>query len=276
MRAGEQATSSARLEGSHTERNRVEPEFCEIPGPAGRLAVLQKQFAAIPGPGLRYSSDLLPLFRITPWCMRRFRISRTPSAKPAGSSRTGCSRVRRCADWWKQQQKGNGPKLEDVLDQVKTFSSYLGDEIVFAVAKEGTTYTAPVVLARVRRPGLETFLQKESKRLNSNRSQAALQTVRDPWAVTPAAGPSAAGLCQQRSVDRQSGSGRTAAVAASWSSRAAAASSPERRSISRSSNSYQQGVEWLFSADMEQIVAQNVQTGSNRHDLPPGIGTCDI
>ena len=37
--------------------------------------------------------------------------------------------------------------------------------------------------------------------------------------------------------------------------------------------SYQQGVEWLFCADMEQIVQQNVQQGDgSRHDLPPGIG----
>jgi hypothetical protein len=36
-------------------------------------------------------------------------------------------------------------------------------------------------------------------------------------------------------------------------------------------NSYQQGAEWLFSVDMEQIVAANVQADSNRHDLPPGM-----
>ena len=65
--------------------------------------------------------------------------------------------------WWKQQQKGNGPKLEDVLDQVKTFSSYLGDEIVFAVARTEQTYTAPVVLAKVQQAGLEGFLQKENR-----------------------------------------------------------------------------------------------------------------
>src|SRR5205823_5194633 len=35
--------------------------------------------------------------------------------------------------------------------------------------------------------------------------------------------------------------------------------------------SYQQGAGWLFCADMEQIVAHNVQEGSN-NQLPPGIG----
>jgi len=37
-------------------------------------------------------------------------------------------------------------------------------------------------------------------------------------------------------------------------------------------HSYEQGAEWLFCADMEQIVAPNVQADSTRHALPPGIG----
>ena len=36
-------------------------------------------------------------------------------------------------------------------------------------------------------------------------------------------------------------------------------------------NSYQQGAEWLFCADMEQIVAKHVQADSSGHDLPPGM-----
>jgi hypothetical protein len=36
-------------------------------------------------------------------------------------------------------------------------------------------------------------------------------------------------------------------------------------------HSYQQGAEYLFCADMEQILAKNVEANSNRHELPPGI-----
>ena len=36
--------------------------------------------------------------------------------------------------------------------------------------------------------GLEDFLQKAGRKLSSNSSQVALQTVRDPWAVTPGSG----------------------------------------------------------------------------------------
>src|SRR5208283_804609 len=133
----------------------------------GDFAVLQKQFAAIPGPGLRYNSDLLPyvpdhtvVYAAIP------NLTNTLSE----ASRLFEERLQQSPDlrnWWRQQQKGNGPKLGDVLNRIKTFSGYLGDEIVFTVAKDGTTYTAPLVLAKVRQPGLEVFLQKEGRHLSS-------------------------------------------------------------------------------------------------------------
>jgi hypothetical protein len=236
----------------------------------GDFAVLQKQFAAIPGPGLRYNSDLLPyvpdhtvVYAAIPNLANtlgeanrlfRERLQQSPALR----------------DWWKQQQKGSGPKLEDVLNQVKTFSSYLGDEIVFAVSKNGRDYTAPVVLARVKQGGLEAFLETTGRKLSSDQSQAALQVVRNPWTVAPAtnhpllvyvsndlliASPELAEL--QRAAMRTQ-SGNTSQFSAT----------PFYQQIV---HSYQQGAEWLFCADMEQIVAQNVPAGSS-HGLPPGIG----
>jgi hypothetical protein len=227
----------------------------------GDFSILQKQFAAIPGPGLRYSSELLPyvpdhtvIYAAIPNLTNtlgeanrlfRDRLQQSPALR----------------NWWKQQQAGKGPKLDDVLNQLKTFSSYLGDEIVFTVAKNGTEYAAPVVLAKVKQGGLETFL----------RTQASLQTIPNPWAATPAPGhpllvyvnndlliasPNLAELQREATLAKQGSSGQFAGT-------------PFYQQIVRS---YQQGAEWLFSADMEQIVAQNVQTGSGNHELPPGIG----
>jgi hypothetical protein len=237
----------------------------------GDFAVLQKQFAAIPGPGLRYSSDLLPylpdhtvVYAAVPnlantlgEATRLFqdRLQQSPALR----------------NWLKQQQKGNGPKLEDVLNQVKTFNSYLGDEIVFAMAKDGTEYAAPVVLAKVRQGGLEAFLQKEGRKLSSDSSQTALQVVHDPWSVAPAANHP---LLVYVSNDMLIASPDVAelqriAMRVKQGSAGAFSETPFYQQIARS---YQQGAEYLFCADMEQIMAQNVQTGSKGHDLPPGIG----
>jgi FecR protein/Protein of unknown function (DUF3352)/Putative zinc-finger len=271
LRAGDEATS-----GPNVSKVPIQNEIAWSKNSAkylallGDFAVLQKQFAAIPGPGLRYSSDLLPyvpdntvvyaaipnLTNTLGEATRLFqdRLQQSPALR----------------DWWKQQQKGNGPKLEDVLNQVKTFSSYLGDEIVFAVAKDGTEYSAPVVLAKVKQGGLETFLQSEGRKLSSDPSQAALQTVRDPWAATPArnkpllvyvnndlmiATPDLAEL-QRTALRAKQGTASTFAE------------TPFYQQIARS---YQQGAEWIFCADMEQIVAKNVQANGKGNELPPGI-----
>jgi hypothetical protein len=262
LTAGEQATS-----GPSVSKVPIQNEIAWSKNSAkylallGDFAVLQKQFAAIPGPGLRYSSDLLPY---VPNNTVVYAAIPNLTNTLGEASRLFQDRLQQSPalrDWWKQQQKGNGPKLEDVLNQVKTFSSYLGDEVVIAVGKEGTTYTAPVILAQVKQGGLETFLQ----------TQAALQTIPNPWAATPAAGrpllvyvsnglliasPDLAEL-QRAATRSQQGSG------------SAFAQTPFYQQIVRS---YQQGAEWLFCTDMEQIVAQNVPAGSNTHELPPGIG----
>jgi FecR protein/Putative zinc-finger len=236
----------------------------------GDFAVLQKQFATIPGPGLRYNSELLPYVPDHTVVYAAIPNLANTLGEAARLFQDRLQQSPELRNWWKQQQKGNGPKLEDVLNQLKTFNGYLGDEIIFAIAKDGKEYAAPVVLAKIQRGGLENFLQKEGRRLASDPSQVALQVVRDARTVIPAANrpllvyvkdglliasPDVAEL--QRTAMR-----------AKQGSASAFAGTPFYQQIERS---YQQGAEYLFCADMEQIFAQNVQANSNGHKLPPGI-----
>src|SRR5581483_5827073 len=271
LTAGQEATSSASVSKvpiqSEIAWSRNSAKYLAL---LGEFSILQKEFAAIPGPGLRYSSDLLPLIP-----QNTVVYAAIPNlANTLGEAqRLLDDRLQQnpeLRNWWHQQQKGNGPKLDDVLNEVKTFSSYLGDEVSFAIAKQGTNYSAPVVLARVRQPGLEDFLQKESKQLSVSPSQTVIQIVHDPSNAVAAsqhsllvyvsndlmiATPDAGEL--QRSVRRvQSGSQSTQAT-------------PFYQHLAQA---YEQGIEWLFCADMEQIVTANVQADSKRHELPPGVG----
>ena len=235
----------------------------------GDFAVLQKQFAAIPGPGLRYSSDLLPLIS-----ENTVVYAAIPNlANTIGEAkRLFEDRLQQSPDlrnWWRQQQKGNGPKLDDVLDRVKTFSSYLGDEITFSVAKQGDTYSAPVILARVNQPGLEDFLQKTSNQVSSNSSQAGIQAVHDPWNVAAISGhPLLVYVSNDLMIATPDLSELQQSVTRSQNASKTIEPSPFYQHIAQS---YEQGVEWLFCADMEQIVTQNVQADSRRHELPPGV-----
>jgi hypothetical protein len=182
--------------------------------------------------------------------------------------------------WWNEEQHGNGPKLTDLMDQLKTFSSYLGDEIVFAMPKGGanhsSNYSSPVMLARVRQPGLEDFLQGEMRHYSgAGHAPGSLQVVHDLSAIASSgnhasgnhpfliyvnngvlvASPDVAEL--QRTVARMQESG-----ASNFTGTAL---------YQQVLHAYQQGAGWLFCADMEQIVAKHVNDGSGRQ-LPPGVG----
>jgi len=271
LHAGDEVTSSANVS-----TNPISDEIAWSRNAAkylallGDFAVLQKQFAAIPGPGLRYSSDLVSY---VPDDTVVYVAIPNLAATLGEASQIFEDRLRQSPalrQWWHQQQKGNGPKIEDVVDQLKTFSSYLGDEIVVAVGKNGPTYGAPVMLARVRQPGLESFLEKENRRLSSKGSQSALQMTRSPWAVSSAKGQALLVYIKDDLLMASSDAAelQRAAARVQQSSARHFAETPLYQQIVRS---YQEGAGWLLCADMEQIVAGNVQDGSN-HDLPPGIG----
>jgi FecR protein/Putative zinc-finger len=269
LQAGQEATSSPAVANVPIQNDiawsRNAAKYLAL---LGNFAILQKQFAAIPSPGLRYSSDLLPY---VPDHTVIYAAIPNLANTLGEASRLFEDRLQQSPElrnWWAQQQRGSGPKLQDVLNQFKTFSGYLGDEVVFAVSKESTNYSPAVVLARVRQDGLEDFLQKENQQLRSNPSETALQVVHNPSAITPASGhplfvylnnnlliasPDVAEL-QQTAQRVQQGGGGFAGTAF----------------YQQIANSYQQGVEWLFSANMEQIVARNVQ--DNKGTLPPGMG----
>jgi len=243
----------------------------------GDFSVLQKQIEAIPGPGLRYSSDLLPY---VPEHTIVYAAIPNLSATLGEASQLFQERMQQSPalrDWWKQQQRGNGPKLADVVEQLKTFSSYLGDEIVFTVAKEGSTYSSPVVLARVKQPGLESFLQGEIKRSNSGGNQpggaqSALQIVHDPSALASSSSSNHAFLVYlSNDVLIASPDATELQRAAARMQQAGTNPFTQTALYQQVARSYQQGAGWLFCADMEQIVAQHVQN-SSKGQLPPGIG----
>jgi hypothetical protein len=236
----------------------------------GDFSALQKQLEAIPGPGLRYSSELLPY---VPDNTAVYAAIPNLAATLGEASQIFQDRLQQSPAlqaWWKEQQRGKGPKLVDVMDQLKSFSSYLGEEIVFAVAKDGSTYSSPVMLAKIRQPGLESFLQDELARVNPGASQGALQIVRDPWAVSATPGrpflvyvshdmlvatPDVAEL--QRTVTRIQ--------------QASASHFTGTPLYQQVANAYKQGAGWLFCADMEQIVANHVHEGSTSQ-WATGIG----
>jgi ferric-dicitrate binding protein FerR (iron transport regulator) len=238
----------------------------------GEFQTLQKQFEAIPEPGLRYQSDLLQYLPDNTVV-----YAAIPNIGPTLSEgervfedRLQQSPVLRA--WWKQQQRGHGEALQDMINKIETFSSYLGSEVVLAVAQNGSqSYAAPVLLADVRQPGLREFLEQQNSKLSAGQTRDALRIVDNPAAVP--LGPNSSWLVYLNHglmvatfdpVQLQ----RTAAVV----------DQPQTRRFTQTpffqkiTQSYQDGVGWLFCVDMEQIISDHVPDQRGGERLPPGFG----
>jgi hypothetical protein len=242
----------------------------------GDFAVLQKQFAAIPGPGLRYSSELLPY---VPENTVIYAAIPNVSNTIDEASKLFQDRLQQSPalqSWWKQQQKGNGPKIDDVLSQLKTLGSLLGNEIVIAVGKTGSTYTAPVVLAKVKQSGaegraqLENFIQQENTQLGPNRSHMPLQMVHDPSTIGTTPGQALL-VYLDNDLLIASPAGTVLQEAAARANQQEDGKFAESAFHEQISQAYQQGAEWLFCANMEQIITQNVSADEGAHHLPSGM-----
>jgi ferric-dicitrate binding protein FerR (iron transport regulator) len=271
LRAGDEQTSSSSLAKVPIQNeiawSRNSAKYLAL---LGDFALLQKQVEAIQGPGLRYSSDLLPYVPDNTVVYAAIPNLGSTLGEASQIFQERLQQSPALRSWWNEQQRGKGPKLTDVMNQLKTFSGYLGDEIVFAVAKEGANDSAPILLARVRQAGLEDFLQGQMKHYNgTGPAPGSMQIVHDLSAVPQTtnhpflvyvnngvlvASPDLGEL--QRTVGRMQESG--------------ASHFTETPLYQHLLHAYQQGAGWVFCADMEQIVAQHVHDGSDRK-LPQGM-----
>jgi hypothetical protein len=117
----------------------------------GDLAAIQAQVDQIPAPGLRYTSRLLD--RVPPASAV---VASIPNLSQTLTQATQIFDDRAAqsasfAAWWTGTQ---GQAIRQALDRVRSVSDYLGDEVILAAPVNGP----PIVLAEVRRDGLDAYL----------------------------------------------------------------------------------------------------------------------
>ena len=169
LRRGDQATTSATLEmvpvRDEIAWSRNLSQYLAV---LGELSALQKRIEAIPGPALRYSTDLLRLVPAGTIIYAAIpNIGNTLSeARRLFEERMQQSEALR--QWWQQRRGLSAAKLDAMIDAIRGFSDYLGAEIVLVIAKKGEHgWTAPVLLADVKRPDFRAFLASEANKFNS-------------------------------------------------------------------------------------------------------------
>ena len=237
----------------------------------GELSMLQKQIEKIPGPGLRYKSDLLqyvPDDTVVYAAIPNLG-STLGEAEKLFESRLQQSPTLR--HWWKAQQPKDGPKWEDLIGRIENFSSYLGDEVLFAMGSTGSqTNARAVILAEVHQPGLRAFLESQIQELNARGNHDGVKIVDDPWAVSLSPSSPLLIYVSDTLFVATPDVGELQRIAALMQHPASGhfAQTPFYQKITQS---YKDGAGWLFCVDMEQILARNVHPSQDAAGLPPGL-----
>ncbi len=188
----------------------------------GELSAISKKLDAIPGPGMRYSSKLtagLPANTAVFVSMPNL-ASTLAEANSIFEERAKQSPV--LEEWWNAEGARN---VRKIVEQVRTVSDYLGDEIVLAVPASGGSLGLPVMVAEERKPGLkELLVQPQSGLSVVERGGLVMVGGRKPG---------------QTALSTSSGFEGT-------------------EFGKRVAQSYASGAGWLFAADMEQILPEHV------------------
>ena len=259
LKGGDQVTTSAALAPVPLAREiswSRDPERYEAL--LQELAELRRELARrVPRPELRYTSELLPrvpadtlAYVAAPnlsetldeaWRLIQEQLETSP----------------RMHEIWQRLvvEPGFEPHLESMITQVRDLGSYLGDEVVVAVPGELDDELGPdqgpVLMARVVRIGFEDYLSQEIQRVNAEAGHPVLQL----WTGQPGTEPTS-GLQVWTDGDflLASPSVRTltAAIETTVAGTSGFVGTPFHL---RLQETYREGVEWLFAADIARVIA---------------------
>jgi hypothetical protein len=232
----------------------------------GELKIIQDELAKVPGPALRYSSKLLDLAPANTVVYAAIpNIGNTlAEANRLFNERIQQSEVLR--EWWTQHQPQGPFTINDIVNRIRTFSSYLGDEVVLSIAgSRNGQYNPPVLLAEVKQAGLKEFLEGQARELGS-KGNAAFRFIEDPVTEARNRGESkTAGGLAMTIKDEVIAIGSVDDLYEFASPHRSFEGTYFHRVISESYNS---GVGWLFCANVEHMFRNSVS-----HSEPRPLGS---
>jgi len=242
------------------------------------MKVLRERLRTLPTPGLRYESRLLG---ILPEEAVLFASAPNYGQALAEAHRLFRERLQESAvlrDWWAQVDpaRHQGPDLATVVEKVRGFSDFLGDEIVLAaVDTGGPQRVVPLVLAEVRKPGLREFLEGELARLPSPEGDHHPVRIVDEGEVPGPGGEGDIFILLRPGLMAVSVRGADLRRLAARLDRAPARPGLESTPFgARIAEAYADGVGLLFAADLQRISARVAAGHSARRDEtlhPAGI-----
>jgi hypothetical protein len=159
-------------------------------------------------------------------------------------------------DWWNKSGNSNQhPTPEELIEQIRAMSQYLGDEVVITFRESSRAMEdGPVLLAEIRRPGLKDFLQNHLADTFANHQGTAELHVVDPQSLSSLAGTQR-GMIMLVRPDMLVVGGDAASVQQMSAQLDAGASSFSGTDFGkRIANVYKHGTETLVAANLGQLL----------------------
>ena len=239
----------------------------------GEFAAMQKQLEQMPGPGLRYSSALLPL--VPAGTVLYVAIPNiggmVGNAQQIFQDRLNQSETLR--NWWNSQ---NTAQFTQLLNTVQGFSSYLGNEIVFAMGQNSAGQSTPLVMAQVTGGGFQQYFQQQISQITGG---ANLTIVDDPSALPAAPATNGAYALLMGGYVAISSDPSTLRAVAALIQNPGSGAFAQTAFYQQILSAYQAGAEWLICVDMEQILTQSVQSKEKPgkdHEVMSRLGISDV
>jgi FecR protein/Putative zinc-finger len=125
------------------------------------IGELKNKLQSIPMPPPRYQSNILPLLPANTVVYVGIPNLGDALAQANQIFQQQLAQSPVLQDWWNKNANANQhPTPAELIDEIRTLSQYLGDEVVITVtARSGSFDESPVLLAEIRQPGLKDFLQ---------------------------------------------------------------------------------------------------------------------
>jgi hypothetical protein len=227
----------------------------------GEFAVMEKQLAQVPGPGLRYSSrrlDLAPDGTVLYVAIPNVG-GMLGDAQRIFEDRLNQSQVLR--DWWNAHQSPD--KVKQVFDTVQGFSQYLGNEVVMTMAQGGSNgFSGPLIMAEVTQPGFLSYLQQQIAQVPAG---AQLTVVQDAGALPASGSNNSAYVLLTNNIVAMSPDPASLRAVAALIQQPGSGAFAKTAFYQQIADAYKAGAGWLVCADMEQILPQSVANSGGKH-----------
>ncbi|HKP47858.1 MAG TPA: FecR domain-containing protein [Pyrinomonadaceae bacterium] len=189
LHGGEQATTNASID-----KIPVKDELAwsrKASNYAATLAAvssLNKELNRVPQPGVRNSTHLLDLM---PEDTIVYAALPNLTSTIVESHRIMQERINQNAAlkaWWEKEQAGhNGPNVDQVINSIREFGDYLGEEVAVSVSlNEKNDPAAPLVLAELKNSnGLQAFIEEQIAKYAKSADHPDIRFINDPLATAP-------------------------------------------------------------------------------------------